>query len=249
MLKELFVAICDRAVRAASPVVVSTEDRITVDGAVALVSHQRQDRIDSLESFALAVKGFADVGEASIYVGRDAVVCVLDDSELRARFLRMPLVHTDIFASLAKLDGTARPAKDTIRLLSHTLGLGPDCPLVTKLRRIEWSVNAREANDKRGFGAEIDAKVAGLDDLPDEILFDVEVYRRLPGITSSIRLSVEVDAGAKTLAVQPYPDQLERAKDATLEGVVEWLNSHGLEHPVFLGVPGGETVRPEVSGR
>jgi len=170
--------------------------------------------LDDLIRFALdhAVEGTTQ----AIWHQAVGVMLVLDDAE-RLDLCAFRLSWSPAFAALLDLDcdpPRCYSQRDFIRLLDVTLGVDP--AIVARFRKLDWSTmiaaQGEIAKGRDRMGKEVNSSVAGTDDLPDDLMLHVPVYRE-PGEreTHAVRCRIETWPQNSTLSLIPLAGECDLA--------------------------------------
>jgi len=171
------------------------------------------------------------VGPPVLWHSRQAVVLVTNDND-RLDTVRLPLLFSDQFAALEGLRGTKQfSQRELIRYLRFRVGATLE--QIAPFRKIDWSTGEKASatitRGKESLGAQIQAEVAGLSEIPETLTFRVPVYA-LPDPLEPIpvTLLIEPEPRDQAFAVQVEPDGIAGAIDAAQDDIhrriVEHLN-------------------------
>lgn len=213
----------------------------------------RNHRVCSLEdliAFATRCRD-DDTSNPVIWHADDEVVLIIDDADRHDR-VTFSLTRSEPFEALWSLRNRTKPgALDLrlfIRLLRIVLGLDNQ-GVVDQFRKLEWKLqgdtSAEVRHAKESMGKSIMAEVQGVDDLPDELVVSVPVYRDVGERTPiDIACAIEIDARNQTLELMPLPGEVERAvqlAQADIEGrlldTLQVDDSPEPNVPVYYGSP------------
>lgn len=195
----------------------------------------RDHQCHNIASFVGLVREM-DTGETVIFVSATEAVAVFDSDNYRACRAVLPLKKSKTFLMLEKMraDQSERPARDIVRLLTYHLKDAFRNDVADQFRRLEWTDKERQKNDKRGFGNDIEAQVAGLDELPDFLFAEPAVWQGVgTDVRAGVRIAMDVNAQTRTIIAAPYPDEIENALQAAVDTLCELLDA---------GVPEGVSV-------
>jgi len=203
---------------------------------VAIPPPVRSHKADDLGSLvALAVRFGGNGLWPVIWYRQDKVVLVVDDSDRRDT-VTVALLPTPQIQLLAKLE-QEKPAFDQARFIKLLrLELGLDAVLVVnKFRKLSWNscedANGNVQRGRESLGAAIEAQVRGVDELPEELVIPVPIFRN-QGLTDTydVRCAVEIDVRNKVFQLVPLPGELDRAihaaEDAVKVQIDEMIESH-----------------------
>jgi hypothetical protein len=209
----------------------------------ALEPKPRQHCVHSLVD--LIVFARREDNKAPIVWHSEQGVCLLtDDGDRRDRVVFM-LTKSDRFAVLEQL-AEKKPCLDQrqlVRLLRVELGLD-NVKVVQQFRKLDWQFSDETAGEvKHGqdrLGKTINAQVAGVSELPDELDIEVPVFKQTGERTEyKVRCAIEIDTVNKQFQLVPMPDELERVMDLAQADIHKRL-SEGLAEkkiPVYYGAP------------
>ncbi len=178
-----------------------------------------------------------------LWHARDAVTLVLDDSD-RRDLVQMALPWSDEYRAVANLGGIASPWLDQAAFVRFLWlnGLATDV-IVAQFRRLRWAsgqtANANLQRGKESLGREIEAEVAGAEELPTELVLSIPVYRA-PGERTAyqVKCAVDTSPGDERLRLVPLPGELEKAVDLAQADIHKRLtDALGADIPVYYGTP------------
>jgi len=179
--------------------------------------------------------------EPVIWHSAGLVELVLDDAD-RRDMVTLPLSYSSPFVRITGLARQSKPMPqaELIRLLRVDLNVAPLA--IAPWRRLNWSQNktaiGQVDHGTDRLGNDIQSKVTGTADLPDELVVSVPVYRN-PGLRMEqpIRLAIELNTMEETIRVTPLPMEIELAADAVQQHIRERLVAGlGEDFPIFMGM-------------
>lgn len=232
------------------------ETRYRVGGALQTVAERPPARNHRAYSLADLI-AFADDhrGEdhvQAVWHGPESVTLILDDGD-RCDRVTFVLTWSVPFAILRQLDQVEEDLvvlgapnrlrqKNFVRLLDVTLGVNK--ALVAPWRALDWQSHMAARGEIQAgrdrLGREIEAKVAGTSELPDEITIVCPVYRE-PGERDlvSVRCRIEIFPGDESLALTPIPGEVDAATDLAQGSIHDRLvEGLGKEARVYYGAIG-----------
>lgn len=173
----------------------------------------------------------------AVFYSEKRIVLVYDFDERRDR-AQCELVTSSQYATLQSVAGKAMTQKDFIRMLRVTFrGCLSDGNLLTSLRNINWGVNeSGTANIQHGqesLGRQLIAQVQGISVIPEELQLTVPMFENHP-FRCSIQCAIDIDAQARTFAITPFPQELRKALESTLDDILIGLSAEGFP-PAFRG--------------
>ncbi len=191
-----------------------------------------------------------DTADPVVWPANDEVVLIINDADRRDR-VTFSLEQSEPFEALwtlRKSRPTPLDLRSFIRLLRITLGLDNQ-RVVDQFRKLEWKLqdgtSAEVQHTKESMGKAIMAEVQGVDDLPDELVVQVPVYRDAGERTPiDIACAIEIDARNQTLELMPLPGEVERAlqlAQADIQGrlmsALPPAENEASDVPVYYGSP------------
>lgn len=185
--------------------------------------------------------------KAVVWHSPESVVLILDDDDRRDCAV-FPLVLSDAWEKLKKLDGQLTPLtqKDFIRLLRFVLGAS--AATITVFRKLSFQTQINGGGEiqksRESLGNSIAAEVQGTADLPEELIVSVPIYQNAgERQVYSVRLLLEYDGQAQRILVTPDQGLLAELEEAHQADIRSRLTA-GLvddeEHPaipVYFGQP------------
>lgn len=256
MLKELYVALCETAVKACAPqcAKVDPTEMMAVKGADGKVEFigglpsKRKHKASDLPTLVAFAERFS--GKSAIWYSRSAVVCLIDDGD-RRDIVTLPFGLSVPMTRLFELQ-TSRPhigQRELIFSMRTTFdGCLGECPtFIDALRNVKSEKVATGATKiergKSSLGKEIRAEVSGVENVPDYVTLTVPAFEQQIGTGSyPVRCVVEVNEtqDPPTFQLFPTPGQLESALVAAEESIVKMLAAmlgKDSKIPVYYGQP------------
>jgi len=202
----------------------------------------RDHQVGSLQDLINYVVGVVD-SQPVIWHAVDGVCLVIDDADRRDR-VTFPLTASEQAAAIKSVAGEPLKQAALIRLLRFQIGADP--LLIDKFRRLDWSHStegrAEVRHGKESLGKDIEAKVQGVDELPEEIIVEIPLYTQQGERDEyAIRLGIDIDAVNQNFRVSPLPGELQSAIDSHQDSIRSRLGLElaGAEVPVpiYYGSP------------
>lgn len=202
----------------------------------------RDSRLNSLADLIEACQELSGSTHAVVWHAPRGVVVILDDDDRRDR-LTFSLTFSEPFVRLSELAETpeALDQRGFVRLLRRDLGV--DAPTVAPFRRLEWStVKAAIGETAPGrdrLGRDIQAKVAGAAELPEDLLVTVPVYRECGERGEyAVRCAIDIEPLEERIYFRPLPGEIDTAIDLAQASIHDRLEAGlGTDVPVFYGTP------------
>ena len=195
----------------------------------AIPPKPRDHQVHSLVDLILYARR-QEVKAPVVWHGCQGVVLVIDDADRRDH-VSFPLTASKRLLTLQKL-ADDKPAFDQakfIRLLRVDLGMD-NLKVVAQFRKLDFafgnegSGEVRHGSDR--LGKTITAKVAGVDELPDELDLPVPVYQQTGERQEYIvRCAIEIDTVNQKFQLVPLPDELERVSDLAQASIHDRLTA------------------------
>jgi hypothetical protein len=152
-----------------------------------------------------------------IWYSREAVVCLLDDSDRRDR-VTLALAPSPQLAALIELEAKRQPVAqaDLLFLLRTTFKGCCDTSLVPALRSVQWKVAQDSASNidrsKRSVGKSIEQEVLGLGSVPETTTLAVPVFAAANlDALAHVECVVEPVLDKERFLFYPLPGQVESA--------------------------------------
>jgi len=224
MLKELFQAIADQAIKASAPVKDAfdptkfyvyrdNEGELKTLGSAVEFRRHSVNTIDDLAQFA---KDHIDEVEmSSVFYNRNSITLFINDEDRRDR-VTIELALSPQFTLMKELKGSAEQG-EVIRALRSTLFgcFSPDLKLVESLRNLKWGDESTgESNLQRGkasIGSAIRRELNGLESIPEYIDFTVPVFSTKVEYKATIKCLLDPDEKNKRIILAPLPGQIDTA--------------------------------------
>ena len=255
MLKEFWESLITTARTATLPQRITNFDRgdgrkayFAVNGQIEerdIVPGVRDHDFTTLQSFADAVNHYASVDGATVWVGRQSIIALIDDDDRRDR-LTLHLPYSEQWKLLLKLQ--EQPLMDQDRfvqaLRTELLGLVGRESLLQTVSKIKWhrseSGEASITHAGESMGKSIQAAVSGAGNIPEDALITTTVYANpdLRELTHQVAMSLQVRHTDQKFRFKPLGDELVRVQDATLAAIFDQLQEKvGENAKVFVGTP------------
>jgi hypothetical protein len=155
--------------------------------------------------------------QAAVWYSREAVVCLLDDSDRRDR-VTLALAPSPQLAALIELEAKRQPVAqaDLLFLLRTTFKGCCDTSLVPALRSVQWKVAQDSASNidrsKRSVGKSIEQEVLGLGSVPETTTLAVPVFAAASlDALAHVECVVEPVLDKERFLFYPLPGQVESA--------------------------------------
>lgn len=260
MLQEFIQEVARLAVNASGIHVERLDNRtrlVTANGGepqeYTVPAPQPEDSLGSLSSFAAYVADHAKASgaTAAAYVGDMCAWAILDPKE-RTGTAKLELGWTARFTRLGWLASASTNERkldslSAARLLTVDFaGCGGEV-MAQRLRRLDFERReGGHAHSDRGgesLGKSIEARVQGVEDIPDTFSLKIPVFRTsgFRAIVLEVQFYVELHPRTPETPIEigPLPDEFERAlDDATAEAFDKIAESLGSHARVYMGEPG-----------
>lgn len=205
----------------------------------------RNHTVETIESFALAVKEYED--GAAIWVTLSQAIAVLKDAPTSHRCDRVTLpVEPSPFFDVLETQSwcTQEQLVDTLRHGLAGAEIDPDSTLAA-VRNLKFATNSEATgnftNTSAKLGKQVESKVSGEVELPEFVTVEFHPY---PQLEDEIEVSVIVtctlfsNPAKQVLKLAPQPGQLDAARTkATLALRSTIAAQTGEEIQVFVGTP------------
>lgn len=251
MIAEAIKALAELAVKASAPQKIDSGDPrqigYVINGEVDHVNTEPAPRKHEVKSLAdvvaLATRFAGSEDSPVVWYDEDAVTLVIDDQGHRLETATFRLLTSEVFDKLAEL-AKSKPRLDQksfVRLLRIDLaGTLEPVVLLNAVRAVRWSsvTDANIGKQRESMGRDIEARCSDGKDLPDDVTLRVPVYR-VAGERTPLpcRCSVEVDATDGTFRLLPFPDELDRVRQAAVASIAERLAEQLGDVPCYYGKP------------
>lgn len=176
----------------------------------------RSHVVNTVDALIDAVKHYGKPESTVVWHNADECWIMIDDDDRRDT-VQLDLVLSDEYKRVQAL--ASQPLLDqrqVLTLLRYDLrGCGVE-GLVPIFRRLDWKTGAQIAGEvQRGretLGKTVEAAVAGVSDIPEEIPLQLKVYST-PGIDVRVPvvLGLDPDPNLAKFSVKPLPDELTTA--------------------------------------
>lgn len=177
--------------------------------------------------------------KGTVYVGPTGVTYVFDFEDRRDR-ASVPLKTSKPWDWLVQADAgkvNAMTQRDLIRLLRITFGgaFPAGSNLLSVIRNINFTNNATaEANIQHGnhtLGKNTLNQVRGVNDIPEDFAVSIQVFENFD-FPVTVQCALEIYPDVQKFEVVPFPNQLQRALNTTLETIRLRFEDAA---PAFLG--------------
>lgn len=211
----------------------------TPDDLVTFIKDKAKRRGASVQQSNLDDDEEAPRDGGVVYIGEDQITYAFDFEDRRDR-ASVPLVTSKPWDWLVKADNdqiSLMSQRDVIRTIRLTFGgaLPPGSTFLSLLRNINFTNNAgAQANIQHGnhsLGKQTLNEVRGVADLPEDVAFNVQVFENF-NYTVTVQCVFEIYPDTQKFEIVPYPNQLQRAMEQTLETI---RSRFGEVAPAFLG--------------
>ncbi len=223
---------------------------IFIGGEVPWRKHKAKD-LETIAAFADKFSGASpSVGGASIWVSRNAVVLLTNDSDRRER-VTVEMIASDQIIALANLDDKKPMQKQRdllfqLRTVFTETALPKFPKLIEMLRKIDFTAGSKAETDiqrgKSSLGKSLvaEAKFAG-GDIPEQITLDVPVFdNNFARGTHEVICALEIYEGEQALQLFPLPGEVEKAyasAESRLISDMRDLLGKDATVPVYFGTP------------
>lgn len=260
MLKELFEALSQQAVRAAGPLLTEV-DRTNAyavrkeDGTVDIVrgepdprSHKAQD-LKTIVAFAERFAGDDTLVQSAIWYSRERVVCLMDDNE-RSDGVTLDMIKSKQIIQLMDLEAK-KPLLDQrafifmLRTVLTPSAFPHNPKLIDVLRVVNFEQGQKsEGNIQRGktsIGKSATAAATFLDDVPEQVTVSVPLFENSFMVKAyDVLCALEIYEAEMRFQLFPLPGEIEDAfaqAEADISKSIRDLLGDKDAIPLYYGAP------------
>lgn len=247
--KEALELIQQTAQKAQAPQVIPVPGelrlcRVVMNGQTAMYAVPPTPREHTIQSIADLIE-YANqewIKTRSVVWHEEGEVVLVIDDEDRHDTIRFFLTRTIQAGKLFELANRLQWFDQLAFVRMLRLDLRVDPTIVGKFRRLDWSQGttaSQEAMHGRDrLGKQIQAEVRGIDELPEEIVVRVPLYREPAEDTLyDVLVLVEIDTTNNRLALIPAPGELDHVVQTHQMGIRQRLEDGLSDTPAFYGSP------------
>lgn len=194
-------------------------------GGVEFIGRQRDARshqVERIEDLVTAVQKWG--GDSCVCVGPNKIEAIFDDGHLGINHAVMYLRPMQAFARVEELLGGKEFSQvDLVRLLRNDLR-GASPALLSAVRNIKFSrsengvSNLQHGNES--LGRSIEAAVTGADKIDESFIVATPLYAIKDLLVFHFLVTVEVNTQKQTFTLRAQRDEVDDARQATLEQIV-----------------------------
>lgn len=219
----------------------------TPDGKTTLVTPHPPRHSETLESPDELRKFILQLGTDKkdvLFYGEERIVYVYDRDDMRDQ-VTVEMKLSDQFAWLKKRAGEMLSQSEIVRLLRITFRgcMSSDSSLLILLRQLNFNVDGNVSSTIRqgseSLGKQINAKVTGSAEIPEEFTLNVPVFSNHP-FRTNIACALEVFPKESSFRITPYPLEVDKAMQNALDDVAMHLsptNDGDRLPPIYRGEP------------
>lgn len=202
----------------------------------------RAHRVYSLADLINYVIDTASDHETVIWYSRQAVILMLDDADRRDR-VTFDLRLSEIFHHLVQLHEDLDPGsldqRGFVRLLRN---LGIEAALIAPFRRLDWTTHMASVGEtmpgRDRLGKDVQANVAGISDLPEDLIVSTPVYREIgERELVHVRCRIETFPLEQRLQIRPFPGEIDLAFEQAMGSISERLREGLDNQSIYYGMP------------
>lgn len=206
----------------------------------------RNHKIGSLDTVISEAKRLQVAPMDPVVWCSSGCIVILDDSRRRDRSV-LAFAKTSQFRLLEQLRAKqcSMIQKAFVKMLRIDLDgcLGAAGNFLSLIRQLKFNAaqdgNASIQHGKESISRSTLAEVVGYEAIPEEILITVPVFDLVGEAHRPVRCAVDIDVTTSTLALIPFPGQLEAAENASIASMIEYLDAElaNAKIPVVFGSP------------
>lgn len=187
----------------------------------------RHDRLHSLKSFADAAKAFGS--EVVVYVGKEEVEAILNNTGDRLDCLTMPLPLHPQFKLLAGLTGQGWNVKQVVRFLKVSLRGCLQEGFAERFSKLDFdqrtSGGDATGHGRDSLGRKVEMVVSNAEDIPEFFSVSLPVFNLEIATVVSVEVAVTLDTQARTIALEVIPGGIDKAHSLGRVIVMEYLDA------------------------
>jgi len=177
--------------------------------------------------------------DAAFLVSMDRIAFVHSIADRRDLAI-CPLTLSQQYQKLAAFEkgGTALTQRDFISLLRVTMrGNVVSSGLLPLIRTIKFDQGSNGTTSiqqgSEQMGRQIFNKVMGTDAIPEEFQLDIPIFEEYR-IVQRVDCALDVDVTTQRFGVTPFPQQLQQAREVTMQSLVSYFQKE-VQIPAFMG--------------
>lgn len=197
----------------------------------------RRHTITTLKSFGAAFERYSGGIDGTVWVSLSQVVCIMDDENdnHRADILTMAVFASPVFATLENIGskkGEPKILNNIVRNELRCCDFEPERFKTDIQKFVFRTTDTLDLNHGRAgdsLGNAVHAEVAGVDEIPDEVVLSFHPFPALegdmPGSIVDVQCVFTMYADERHIRLAAAPGSLERAKAKALEMLQEAVRS------------------------
>jgi hypothetical protein len=218
---------------------VGPDGKAQIQTAAPAWHNEKLDTPAELLRFAID-RSIDTIDKGAVYYNEDTIKFVYDFED-RRDVATCPLIKSAAYRWLEKPAGPMSQ-RDFIRLLRIQFrGCVPqDSGILNVVRNLKFNQNADAgANIQHGresIGRSVAAQITGEASIPEELRLNIQVFENFPAIVT-VMCAIETHPQEQQLQLTPYPLEVRKAMDATIELIAETLSDGVDKFYLYRGQP------------
>lgn len=252
MLMELIKHVQQTASRFATVDDASLQSKLIIkrpDGQVELLDNpetRRRTEVNSLDSFIDAVNywhtrpfGDDENWRPVVYVGRDRLICVLDDAGLERYTINFELMVNPWFECAMEKKFEWMNQQQFVRLLRTVLADAVEPNILPLVRSVEFKVRGENRgtveHGRESLGRSVERAVASVEQIPERVIVHLKPFDNL-NFSVGVPMIVDVDLASERFQLFPVGNAIEFGLQEVLENIRDTVSGQVPEGtPVFMG--------------